>query len=66
MSLNQREDFNGRIAKRIELADEKGLPTNKMISVISRGDEGISEYFAEKKEKPILEEHKSMLDDFQL
>lgn len=65
MSLNQREDFNGRVAKRIKLADEKDLPVNKMISVISRGDEGIDEYFAEKREKP-MEEHKSMLDEFQL
>ena len=36
-----------------------------LISIISKGDEGIDEYFAAKKEKPI-EEHKSMLDDFQL
>mgnify|MGYP004612211737 CR=1 FL=1 len=36
-----------------------------MISIISKGNEGIDEYFEAKKEK-IVEEHKSMLDDFQL
>lgn len=36
-----------------------------MISIISKGNEGIDEYFEAKREKPI-EEHKSMLDDFQL
>lgn len=65
MSLNQREDYNGRIAKRVKLADEKDLTVRDMISTISRGDEGIDEYFRVKREKPI-EEHRSMLDDFQL
>ena len=65
MSLNHREDYNGRIAKRVKLADEKGLTPREMISTISKGDEGIDEYFKAKREKPV-EEHKSMLDDFQL
>ena len=65
MSLNQREDYNGRIAKRAKLADEKDLTVRQMISIISRGNEGIDEYFKSKQEKPI-QEHKSMLDEFQL
>lgn len=65
MSLNQREDYNGRIAKRAKLADEKDLTVRQMISTISRGDEGIDEYFKSKQEKPI-QKHKSMLDEFQL
>lgn len=65
MSLNQKEDFNGRVAKRIKLADEKDITAREIISVLSKGDEGIDEYFAVKREKPI-EEHKSMLDEFQL
>ena len=65
MSLMQREDFSGRIAKRIKLADEKDLPISKMISVINRGDQGIDAYFAQKREQPV-QEHKSLLDEFQL
>ena len=65
MSLMQREDFKGNVAKRIKLADEKTISPKDMISIISKGNEGIDEYFGTKREKTI-EEHKSMLDDFQL
>ena len=65
MSLNQKEDFNGRVAKRIKLADEKDITPREVISIINKGDEGIDEYFANKRERPI-QEHKSMLDEFQL
>ena len=65
MSLMQREDFNGRIAKRIKLADEKDLSTREMISTISKGDERIDEHLAQKREKPV-QEHQSLLDQFQL
>lgn len=65
MSLMQREDFNGRIAKRIKIADDKNLLPRDVIRIVSKGDEGIDEYFESKREKPV-EEHKSMLDDFQL
>ena len=65
MSLMQREDFNGRIAKRVKIADDKNLLPRDVIRIVSKGDEGIDEYFESKREKPV-EEHKSMLDDFQL
>lgn len=65
MSLMQREDFNGRIANIAKLANEENLPTNKMISIVSKGKEGVEEYFAQKREKPV-QEHKSLLDEFQL
>lgn len=63
--LRQREDFNGRIAQCANLANEKELNTKEMISTVSRGNEGITEYFIRKREKPI-QEHISMLDEFQL
>ena len=65
MELKQREDFNGRIAKRANLANEAGLTVREMLSTILKGDEGIDEYFAQKREQP-AQEHKSLLDEFQL
>ena len=65
MELKQREDYNGRIAKRARLANEVELTEREAISIISKGDDGINEYFKTKQEKQI-QEHKSMLDEFQL
>ena len=65
MELKQREDFNGRIAKRAKLANENDLSISQMISTIAKGDVGIDEHFAQKREKPV-EEHKSLLNEFQL
>ena len=65
MELKQREDFNGRIAKMAKLANEENLPTSQMISIVSKGKEGIDEYFAQKRQQPV-QEHKSLLDEFQL
>ena len=58
-------DTTGTISKWINLANEKDLTTSKMISVISRGEQGLDAYFEAKKQKPV-QEHKSMLDEFQL
>ena len=65
MELKQREDFNGRIANVAKLANEENLPTNMMITIVSKGKEGIDEYFAQKRDKPV-QVHKSLLDEFQL
>lgn len=58
-------DTTGPISKRINLANEKNLTPSKMISIVSKGEEGLDEYFETKKEKPI-QERQSMLDEFQL
>jgi len=65
MELKQREDFNGRISKIAKLANEENLSISQMISTVSKGEEGIDGYFAKKREQ-LVQEHKSLLDEFQL
>lgn len=65
MALNQIEDFNGRIANAAKLANVKEMQTREMISIVSKGSEEISKYLKDKGAKQV-EEHKSMLDEFQL
>lgn len=57
-------DKKGRVTKRIDLTNEKTMLPRDMISIISKEEKGIDEYFKTKREK--IAEHKSMLDDFQL
>lgn len=65
MGVNQREDYNGRIAKRAKLADERNLTLEEMIATIGGGDEGIDAYFKAKQDNNV-QGHKSMLNQFQL
>ncbi len=51
MELKQREDFNGRIADIVNLANEKTTGQREMISVLSNGN--IKDYLKGKKSKKV-------------
>ena len=51
MELKQREDFNGKVADKINLANEKTTGPREMITVLSEGN--IREYLNEKKSKEV-------------
>ena len=51
MSFNQKEDYNGRLADRINLANEKTTGPREMISVLSQ--DNIKPYLSEKGSKNV-------------
>lgn len=60
MELKQREDFNGRIADRVNLANEKTTGPREMISALSQNN--IKEYLKEKNSKKVEINNQSRLD----
>lgn len=54
MSLTQREDFKGRIANIVNLANEKTTGPKEMISVLSGDNNSIKEYLVDKSAKNIV------------
>lgn len=62
MELRQKEDFQGRIAQRAELANEKSTSPKEMISALS--NDNIKEYLAQKKEKDVQINEQQNRPDF--
>ena len=66
MGISDREDFHGRIADRINLANDKSTGTKEMITVLSEGN--IKSYLtaksAEKIEISEVDDKKSSRPDF--
>lgn len=53
MEISNREDFRGRVADIINLANEKTTGTKEMISVLSGDNNSIKEYLVDKSAKNI-------------